>query len=506
MSANLSTTYFLSMTASDNLSVADSAIAVLDGRADDVADLWTIRLSKTSRVAGIALIGDPTTSSTEFVVIADSFKVIDTAEGYSPKVVFTAGLVGGVGAVGINGNVLIDGTIAATQVGANQIVTSAANIKDALITTAKISNAQITTALISDLAVTSAKISSLDAGKITTGTLRGIYLYGNAIMTKGSYLSSTCAGGATTLNIGDTSDFPASGTAYFIDSSNDRDTFTYTGKTDTTLTGCSGVLAHTVSSTNKPIVVPTVKGMYLSDAANEIRFFGDRGDGTVIELGCIGINASSGDPVVGTFGSSDSGCDKVGLYGLSHTVQAIIGVSVHGTAVFGANTDSNPAVVGTSTGDYGGFFSGPGLAPICLGASLSSAAPTHSADKGAIWVTSGGIPYFNNSGSTTWKPISLGIQMQVGTYDGDGLDDRAINIGLNLSAMSYVFLVVKNVDSAVEMVFRDSGMASDNSYTTGGAMAANMIQSFTTTGFTVGTHDRVNKNGDKIQYIVFYQA
>ena len=139
------------------------------------------------------------------------------------------------------------------------------------------------------------------------GIVSGSYVYGSSLMTKGTYLATSCLAAAATLDVGSTADFPAPGgaqTAWFIDSANDRDAFTYTGKTATTLTGCSGVLAHTVSASNKPLVVPAVKGMYINDAVNEMRFFGDRGDGTVEELINIGKSSPSGDPICIKIGSS----------------------------------------------------------------------------------------------------------------------------------------------------------------------------------------------------------
>ena len=148
-----------------------------------------------------------------------------------------------------------------------------------------------------------------------SGYVSGSYIYGSSLMTKGTYLSVTCGAGDATLNVGDTTDFAASGTAYFIDSANDRDAFTYTGKTGTTLTDCYGVLAHTVSSTNRPLVVPTVKGIYISDVVNEMRFWGDRGDGTYEELANIGIkDVGITDNIVSQFGTFNSEYTSIATY------------------------------------------------------------------------------------------------------------------------------------------------------------------------------------------------
>jgi hypothetical protein len=178
------------------------------------------------------------------------------------------------------------------------------------------------------------------------GIVTGSYIYGSSLMTKGTYLAASCLAADATLTVGDTTDFPASGSASFIDSANDRDVFTYTGKTATTLTGCSGVLAHTVSASNKPLVVPAVRGIYISDAVNEMRFFGDRGDGTIEELAGIGIIPKGGDNVVAKFGSLSS-IGKYGVYGLSGNAPGVIGESVDSWGVYGTS----------HSGVGGGFYS-----------------------------------------------------------------------------------------------------------------------------------------------------
>lgn len=189
------------------------------------------------------------------------------------------------------------------------------------------------------------------------GIVSGSYVYGSSLMTKGTYLASTCAAADATLNVGSTADFPASGTAWFIDSTNDRDEFTYTGKTATTLTGCSGVLAHTVSASNKPLVVPGVTGIYIADVVNELRFFGTDGadpfEPVYTELANIGLSTYSGDSVIGKFGSPDthhialigSSYDKSGIQGLSVYGEGVSGYSIsgnavssHGTTYLGGNT------------------------------------------------------------------------------------------------------------------------------------------------------------------------
>jgi hypothetical protein len=144
-------------------------------------------------------------------------------------------------------------------------------------------------------------------------------------MTKGTYLATSCSANDTTLYVGDTTDFPAPGgaqTAWIIDSANDRDAFTYTGKTATTLTGipssgASAVLAHTVSAANKPLVVPAVKGIYISDAVNEARLFDESEAGVVREIVSLTTDGlrlvSENGHNIGTLGFNSYNENAIGL-------------------------------------------------------------------------------------------------------------------------------------------------------------------------------------------------
>ena len=65
----------------------------------------------------------------------------------------------------------------------------------------------------------------------------------------------------------------------------------------------------------------------------------------------------------------------------------------------------------TSYSDQSGIISGSGIAcagkekaPIRIEPSTSSSAPTHSADVGALWVTSDGVLYIC-TGTTNWSKV-----------------------------------------------------------------------------------------------------
>lgn len=214
---------------------------------------------------------------------ADYLEILNTSNSTYAGNLFISGTIGGVTAVGLNGILVVDETIFADAIGANRIITQSANIATAVII--------------------SAHIQSVNADTINAGSIRGINVQGSSHVTKGTYLTASCATAAATLYVKDTTDFATAGTASFIDSANDRDAFTYTGKTSTTLTGCSGVLAHTLSSANIPLVIPNVKSIVMADVVNELRFFGDRGDGTIEELASIGITYTTVYDNILTLGS-----------------------------------------------------------------------------------------------------------------------------------------------------------------------------------------------------------
>jgi len=193
-----------------------------------------------------------------------------------------------------------------------------------------------------------------DVGEITAGSIRGVNVNASSHTTKGSYLTSAPSGGAATLNVRNTADFSSGGgSGWIIDTTNDRDAFTYTGKTAGTLTGCSGVLAHNNGAT----IIPQVKCIVIDGATNEVRFYGDRGDGVIEELGSIGIATAGPGVVVGHFGGVNSGNSRAGVLGESNSNNGIYGQSISAEGIVGATSTGGAGVrgLGTSTGAIGVF-------------------------------------------------------------------------------------------------------------------------------------------------------
>ncbi|MBD3293823.1 MAG: hypothetical protein GF393_12940 [Armatimonadia bacterium] len=95
-------------------------------------------------------------------------------------------------------------------------------------------------------------------------------------------------------------------------------------------------------------------------------------------------------------------------------------------------------------------------------------------------------------------------RMVTGTYTGDGADDRSIDIGVDLTTKSHVFVLVKS-EAGTQAKGRTDDAVGDLSWIVAGADAADGIQSLEETGFQVGTSNTVNNNLDLYYYIVFYQ-
>lgn len=233
----------------------------------------------------------------------------------------------------ISNTYVVDGTLTGTKIASATITGS--NIAGTTISDSNIVNATITGGKIANATITDGNIASLNADKITAGAIRGINVNSSSHTTVGSYLTSAVTGGDTTVNVKDTTDFPASGTAVVFDTTNDKDQFTYTGKTATTLTGCSGVLSHTNGAT----IIPLIESMTIDKFTNEMRFYGNRGDGTIEEMCSIGISLLGSDNFVGIFGSSSAGSSRAGVWGGSYSTYGIFGNSVLSIGVFGQTSD-----------------------------------------------------------------------------------------------------------------------------------------------------------------------
>jgi hypothetical protein len=112
------------------------------------------------------------------------------------------------------------------------------------------------------------------------------------------------------------------------------------------------------------------------------------GDDRVIDVNVTGaING------ITSTSSGGRGILGVGVVGVEGYVNGTDRVGVMGTALAGSGTDG-----------YGGSFFG-GKAPIKMNPSDSASAPSHSASKGSVWLTSACVMYVNTDGGTTWQKV-----------------------------------------------------------------------------------------------------
>lgn len=278
-------------------------------------------------------------------------------------------------------------------------------------------------------AATVAQLSAIsqDLGDITAGSIRGVNVNASSHTTKGSYLSSVLAGGETTVNVRHTDDFAASGAGVIIDTTNDRNSFTYTGKTSGTLTGCSGVLAHNNGAT----ILPLVKGMVIDAPTNEMRFYGDRGDGTIEELAAIGI-ADGGASDFAVLRIGTSALARIAALFSGNYAAALFHVrnSGAGVTIYAEGLGGGAGIQAQSVSGIGGIFFGNttkgNLSLPDVGSSFpTSKAADQIANKGTRLYQADGshwypltMPYFESSEQTI--TASSTITVSHGLTDGAG--------------------------------------------------------------------------------------
>lgn len=257
---------------------------------------------------------------------------------------------------------------------------------------------------IASAAIGSALIGSLNANVINAGSIRGRNMQAAAYMTKGTFLVGVPSANAATVTVDNTTDFASSGTFIVIDATNDRDIVTYTGKTATTFTGCatSGGNAILGSHADGATVVPLLKGMVIDDATNEMRFYGNRGDGVIEELSSIGISQISDDFYVGVFGSLSATTSRRGVRGQSGASNGTEGVSLSGKGVLGSSS--------TSVGVEGSSGSQRGVA----GFSFGTVADSIGVQGVATEAGGGGVQ------GSTQRGTRPGVEGLTGAVDGSG--------------------------------------------------------------------------------------
>ena len=100
--------------------ITDGVVTTASSELNIVKDRITMRLDNNGNIAGMVM-GWTTPDTSEVVFITDVFKIVQP-DGSGLKQAFTVGLVNGVTAVGIDGDLVIDGSITARSFAADQFV------------------------------------------------------------------------------------------------------------------------------------------------------------------------------------------------------------------------------------------------------------------------------------------------------------------------------------------------------------------------------------------------
>ncbi|KPK75275.1 MAG: hypothetical protein AMJ79_11855 [Phycisphaerae bacterium SM23_30] len=102
-------------------------------------------------------------------------------------------------------------------------------------------------------------------------------------------------------------------------------------------------------------------------------------------------------------------------------------------------------------------------------------------------------------------PPTKRSHIKTGTYVGDGNDNRNLDIGVNLANALYAWVIVKSPGVADALHRIEYGQGDNTMYFSAGVDTTNAIQAFTTTGFQLGTDNRVNQSGITFRYITVWE-
>lgn len=287
-------------TVAARMATAESTIDVHDDAIDGLTAQYTVKLNVNNRVAGFGLMLSEDTPS-EFCIVAEKFKVIDNSDVLDPKQVFTIGNINGNSAVGINGDLIIDGSILARNIGANEVIANSANIKDAIIT--------------------SAKISSLTADKISSGT----------ISSKQITLAVAAGTGDSFIAAGKT-DFKNTETGFILgldDSDSDKPKF-YIGSS-TSYLNWTGSALNMVGDLCSGISPSVNGGLHFDASVGALKLYAPKayGGGTIILAASLGRTSGYYGiyPTCAQFGNLDNS-EYYGIIAGSKTKIGVIGMSV----------------------------------------------------------------------------------------------------------------------------------------------------------------------------------
>lgn len=94
--------------------------------------------------------------------------------------------------------------------------------------------------------------------------------------------------------------------------------------------------------------------------------------------------------------------------------------------------------------------------------------------------------------------------MKNGVYEGNGVDDREVDIGVNLAGKSYVWVIVKSIYNYHGLHRIEVAQGGYSNYFTADQQTTAGIKSFTDKGFTVGSTHIINLNGWVYHYVAIW--
>lgn len=106
-------------------------------------------------------------------------------------------------------------------------------------------------------------------------------------------------------------------------------------------------------------------------------------------------------------------------------------------------------------------------------------------------------------GSDATQPF-VRARIKTGTYTGDGVDDRNIDIGVDLSSKNNVCPILQAAVTHYAAYKIELGQGDISQMFSIAGEMANRIQGVTSTGFQLGDDVNVNSNGVVYRYLVFW--
>jgi hypothetical protein len=332
---------------------------------------YVLKLDVNGKIAGFGL--ENTGTASLFEIVADKFAVVtSTGSGTVAPFIVSSGAV-----------YLASAIIQAASI-------SVAKVQSAFMDSLVAAQGTLVSAHIGDLQITSAKIAAtLQSNNFVAGTsgwainksgtmelneltargtltasnvigsyIAGSYMSAPSIYTAGSHAVAAVTAGATSITLKDVSGFSNSGTGIIYGATNNRDTFTWTGRNTSTnqltgivTTGGNALLAHPVGSIVVQSNVPTIM---ISPAAGEFYLRGDRGDGVIEELATIGNSQIGSDFYIARFGGTGN---RAGVWASSGSSTGVVAVSSTGPGMEARST-SGLALSALSTNGPGASVGG----------------------------------------------------------------------------------------------------------------------------------------------------